>query len=579
MRDAFATVLNRPRIVPPEPKSSSPDPGVEESAALLRDLGILDATYECSDTSNITEGWGVEWSDDEIARDLLQNFYDANRENPDQVAVDASSPVVAVRAPIEYDLKKLYYLGSEKDPSTNIGQYGEGFKAAALCLVRDHRVRPVARAGTKIVCIRLSTAPVAGSLAALVYDWFSSTTYVSGNELLLKDCRDALRNAIASGMSHFLHPQNPLIGSRLWEPLDGAFGLFASATKDCGWVFYRGLRRAKVPDLPLVLVINKRYEQIEKLVRQDRDRKAFGEELLSKAYKRFAAAIYGNVVVERHVVEAARALWTRGHPLLAAVAAEHDRGRWGEWPSKVVEQVFGQRHFARAKNYPPEVHLALMHIERKWRDEGREPLPAYFSRFGVVNAQGHLEALEKASVDAGRRTPTSAERAAIEVMSDLLKDFAPPLHAVFERGDTTYSVAQSEKLLGALRQGRSFRSREVFLAAQLFEGAFATAFAVFIHEHAHVFGFDGSRGFTDALTEVLATMIQERHALDAAERRWEEVRVKVVQERHSAPAASAAHDAEIEGLSSSEIRELLRRLPPVTLRRLLDESTSEAHGR
>ena len=37
---------------------------------------------------------------------------------------------------------------------------------------------------------------------------------------------------------------------------------------------------------------------------------------------------------------------------------------------------------------------------------------------------------------------------------------------------------------------------------------FSEALAVFLHEHAHIFGYDGHRGFTDALTELIEAVVR-----------------------------------------------------------------------
>lgn len=72
----------------------------------------------------------VDWNEEFIARDLMQNFFDANRERLDQVCVDAVGATVSVTAPASFALERLFYLGSEKGDD-DVGQYGEGFKVAA----------------------------------------------------------------------------------------------------------------------------------------------------------------------------------------------------------------------------------------------------------------------------------------------------------------------------------------------------------------------------------------------------------------------------------------------------------------
>ena len=92
-------------------------------------------TMEKTLTSSVTTDWRVHWDEDFIARDLLQNFYDANRDQVESIRVLVDGLRVTISAPTGYNLERLFYLGSEKQAG-DIGQYGEGFKAAATCLLR-----------------------------------------------------------------------------------------------------------------------------------------------------------------------------------------------------------------------------------------------------------------------------------------------------------------------------------------------------------------------------------------------------------------------------------------------------------
>jgi len=56
---------------------------------------------------------------------------------------------------------------------------------------------------------------------------------------------------------------------------------------------------------------------------------------------------------------------------------------------------------------------------------------------------------------------------------------------------------------------------------------FSEALAVFLHEHAHIYGYDGSREFTDSLTELIETVVRYRKELDAHEAKWNVARQKV----------------------------------------------------
>ena len=91
----------------------------------------------------------------------MQNFFDANRGRVSEIRVDASASDVVISAPTPFNLERLFYLGSEKD-ECDVGQYGEGFKVAATCLLRDHGVTPIAQCGTDLLLLRIADAAVQG---------------------------------------------------------------------------------------------------------------------------------------------------------------------------------------------------------------------------------------------------------------------------------------------------------------------------------------------------------------------------------------------------------------------------------
>src|SRR5262245_20119424 len=76
-----------------------------------------------SGTSAVTTAWGVNWDEVLVARDIMQNFYDANRDHIHDVNVQTTGSTVTVSAPAAYNLERLFYLGSEKGPD-DVGHYG-----------------------------------------------------------------------------------------------------------------------------------------------------------------------------------------------------------------------------------------------------------------------------------------------------------------------------------------------------------------------------------------------------------------------------------------------------------------------
>ena len=72
-----------------------------------------------------------------ISRDILQNFRDNNLDNIDGIEINVKKDLISVYAPKEFDLRELYFVGSNKknDPST-IGEFGEGFKCAVVSMLK-----------------------------------------------------------------------------------------------------------------------------------------------------------------------------------------------------------------------------------------------------------------------------------------------------------------------------------------------------------------------------------------------------------------------------------------------------------
>jgi hypothetical protein len=534
-------------------------------------------THRHSRTSSVTTSWGVNWDEEFIARDLLQNFFDANRDGLAKVKVAVEGSTVTVFGPAPMELERLFYLGSEKGDD-DIGKYGEGFKVAAVCLLRDHDIHPIVASRDDVLCIRMDQEQVAGTaLRPLVYDFFTTTVPVNGTKLILRGCSQKLVRALEVSLSHFFYERNPLLGQKLWSSWNDHFAIYRAATTD-GYVFYRRLRRGRIPDLPVVLVIDKQFERIEKKTNRDRDRNAFGEELMNLFYQVFARnGLRDALPGQQVVVEAARPCWQRGHPLLSEIA---DASRRDCWPAEIADRVFGQQFFARATSHDAAASLQYLEFEKAWQQQGRKPLPAYFRVFGVLNAQDKANELRQQALaerkQRHQRAPTVAERKSLSVLTETIRVLAPDITALLLRKHLEYSVAETEVLLGELKQHRHYGSVEVFLSAAVFGQDFAAALAVFLHEHTHVFGYDGSRGFTDALTQVIETVVRQRQHLDEHEAAWLAARKAVLQERNGQPAPDIVQTISdlVAAMHDGELRDLLGRLPTDIVWRALEEQTA-----
>jgi hypothetical protein len=394
--------------------------------------------------------------------------------------------------------------------------------------------------GRDVLYVRLSDTPVDGAqMYPIKYDFFTSRTPTVGSRLVLRGCSPELVAAMEGGIHNFFHPANSLIGPRLWK--SGGFELYRSTSPD-GHIFYQKLKRGSIPDIPLVLVIHKEYAAMEKKIGSDRDRNAFGELLLKTAYNLFTR--YGtskSARGQRVIVEAAKPCWERGHPLLAEVAG-HCRYRWSQ---SDISQVFGHGYYAKCTSGQAGIQVRYDEIEEKWHAAGRIPLPNYFRKFGLRDAQTTLRRLDAQADEEARAVeeardrkasppPTPAEAKCLEFLSDVGEFLVPRIMKTLRRQNAVYRVAKTKALHGKLTAKRRHGAAEVFLATDFFMMEFPEALSVFLHEHAHIFGYDGSRGFTDALTEMIGTVVRARRELDEFEEVWLDCRIAVEAERVAA---------------------------------------------
>jgi hypothetical protein len=488
---------------------------------IFRRLGITCALKLTQTlTSAVTTAWGVDWDEIYIARDIMQNFFDANRDRVEEIIVETNNTDVLIKAPAAFNLERLFYLGSEKGDS-DVGHYGEGFKVAATCLLRDHKVTPIAVSGCDVAVLRVADHKIANTqMNPIEYDFYRSDQEMPGTLLILTNCSKNLIKAMSEGLTHFFHDKNPLLGDRVWSNGGDEFSLYESRNGK-GHAFYRKLKRGEIAGIPVVLVINKEYSRIEKKISKDRDRNAFGDEVMKLFYNIFARlGLKYAREPQRAILRAAQSCWEKGHPLLSEIADSISLG----WTPEEATAVFGSKYYARSSGRFSDnaMQAEINRLENSWREQSKVCLPNYFQKFGVLNAVDVINrAQQKATEESkknNQRRPTTAEHAAITLLSGVLQELAPEIVAVFSRVATIYTVAKTEVVLGQLKSGRGYRSREVFFSEDVFVSDFAAALAIFLHEHAHIFGYDGSRGFTDALTHLLEMVVKQRNTLNDSRR-------------------------------------------------------------
>lgn len=496
-----------------------------------------------------------------------------------RISVGVTGRTVVVSAPAQFNLVRLLYLGSEKSAEQDdIGQYGEGFKAAAVALLRDFRVTPYVVSGTRLLRLSIAPNPVDGTaLYPIQYEFGTHDGDAAGSHLVLLNCTPALVKAMKEGLNHFFWPGHPILGKL--ESTSKKLDIY-KANGSTGACFYLGLKRCDMQGMPLVFVYKTAIKKLDTKIGQDRDRKAFDDKIADTFYSAVATELNEDEI--DLVLAASKATWSRGkgHPLLAQLAKQLLRysGYDDVFIPELGPSFDSGRFFADIDNkWLLHENPALLSVHQEFIAQKRVALPPYFVAFGFDSVHTVHRARQEERIEIAKQIhharPTPAEHAAIVFLLEAAATFHKPLVNMLISSRVSYLIGDSEELLGEMRRSRGYMSTEVMLHRMLFVGTFGEALGTLLHEAAHMFGFDGDRAFTDALTDLLVRVINSHELVGDLNRRWEAVRATVIAERDGRPLNLKER---LQVLPPADLLQLLASLPEDMVRSALDETAPPA---
>ena len=183
-----------------------------------------------SQPTNISESYAdsVQWNNDKIARDVLQNFFDGHGQTLDGVKlhfepVGTGKYKVRIEGKSTYTPDKAVYIGesTKRNDAKAAGNYGEGLKMATLKLLKDGGAQDVKIASDNW---KVTYSLDKGNLSdkrVLAYS-LDKTEKFNGNYIefettdrkLLESLRKTLNRFYSSGNTHFKCPdfENEIIG-------------------------------------------------------------------------------------------------------------------------------------------------------------------------------------------------------------------------------------------------------------------------------------------------------------------------------------------------------------------------------
>ena len=443
---------------------------------------------------HILETYAVKWDTEKVARDTLQNFFDANGYTLDGIKTSAEESEqghkVTISGATGYDYRYLLHTGgtSKAEDARAAGGFGEGAKVAALICLRD--------LGAKEVVYETE-----GKKVTFYLDDIHDTHYpnpVRGLFVRVTEGGDkkgssfeatfpygAVADIFVKARDLFYHKDNPDFHNPTVENSAGGFKIHVGRG---GNLYEAGQRRhyhewdnsIRWNNVEDVTIWTK-----EKTFQPDRDR---GDIDKHQIEKKAIAKIVGQMEPEeiKRVIEQNRDLWHKTEP-------------FGLGKDLLQQMVNAYKKTGESLHFPDQYVAATLfmqdYIKSSLEEAGYIICDYSLRGIGMISAAEKFNQLQEHY----RLEPTEAEAKRLDLLRKAVNEF---LGQGVEEELFLFSKDNERNIVhGQYSTGRIWISQETL------HGDFAGALSTLLHERDHKSGTDQSAEFSYALTDTLKKVI------------------------------------------------------------------------
>lgn len=504
---------------------------------------------------NIVYSYPVHWGEYQIIRDFVQNFYDEvsleNWKEEFKYLYDREKNILRMEiANKGFSYEWLLHIGAStktEDETVHAGYFGEGFKIASLCAIRDYDWKIAMYSQEWKLEVLTVTKHIDGKNVEMLAYSITETEKLQGSRLEIENFSLDDYNLFLVIQDSFYFPQNKMFGEKIWESEIGAvYERSKYPINSClpethkygkkGAVFCAYQMLGTNP-FPLVFCLHD-YEKL------DRDRRSL---------HRFEV---NNVILE---------VVTNVTPEAAMVILEKMKVYWNHYPSKKNEiEVEGWSAVVNAlirrirlsdsttkmfvEKYPNMFCVSRAYSQSD-KNRRRQALSwASREREGYIRVKetfcllGYRFIEDECEANGGfvesNRLPDEMESKCFDILESLVKDIFGNYFGFNNLWPRVRIITNS----GAIYKGMAtlFKKRElevndvglkicyemdyVHMQKRLFqEENFAEALSTYVHELCHVFGGDASGKFSNALTTALQILLEHQRKIEKGQAEWSKV--------------------------------------------------------
>lgn len=511
--------------------------------------------FDATETSrliplNLIYDYPVNWTQFKVLRDFIQNFYDSLGWQNWEARFSSTlhnGQLRLVAKDIHFSYDWLLHIGAStkrEEPSRYAGYFGEGFKIASLCALRDYNWQVAMQSRDWELEVTTTTLRVDNrALTSLAYQVRRLNAPCRDTVLTITPFDD--HHLLKTVLLSFYYPENPLFGEPIWVGADAAIHFRSAAEKPRGYpstydnsgpgIIFAAYQALGSFHYPLIV-------SLHTFRMNDRERSNFFSMDVVKIIEKTVSMLPPSAAFA--ILPILRRNW------YSQPRKKYDFESWHGIVGKLVRIVADSGELAqRWRERYPDLLVAHPVKRKNIADYNRRRQALAWLRHApgkkrlvqrAFTALGYPTLEEACEADDGfsiTRPPTPREQPYIDLLEELVQILLPnakklielpPCRVIKRTAAVWQGMTSCLPIKGAeiyfLNQLVRYRLSYIALREELlWPHDFGNALSTWLHELAHIFGGDRSASFSRALSELMQIILDKAQIIAEYQKRWEQL--------------------------------------------------------
>ena len=498
---------------------------------------------------NIVKTYPVSWTRYKVFRDFIQNFYDSVGYKKWYESFHheyANHQITMWIDNITFSYEWLLHIGAStktNSPNNYAGYFGEGFKIASLCALRDFHFQIVMESGTWKLTVKFVDKIIDDqSVEMMTYSIEENEEDLGKSRLTINQCSALDYDIFNTVLLSFYYPENPMIGELIWEGKKGIVHLRSKEpiANNLPYVSEYGRKGAifcgyqMLGTNPFNLVVCLHNYNVH-----DRERSTLYRHQVIDVFEDVAKLVDANCACI--MLEKMRRYWN-SYP-----KCKYDIHSWSQTIDILVKKVsddedIKKKFTEKYKNIvcldrvrgikaQNERHTALQWI-RSHEKGSYIFAKSTFEKLGYIRLEDLCR--QKGGFVEDGDIKNEIEKNCFEILYALvgaiydgffILDDKPCFKLITNNSSIYHGMASIVKLnrYKETRYHMTVRYKIINIyikKSALIRENFYDVLSTFIHELCHMFGSDASQAFSLALTEAMSIMLKNSSVIEAVHQAW-----------------------------------------------------------